>query len=476
MTTHVPTRLVSLILLTTVCVVARPRRSAADDLPGNAIFGDTHLLSLHLELSPAAFAALEPQPRFGPPAGGPAEDAHRNTFGVDLPWSRGTLHVDGQAYPDCGIRYKGNYTFLATAGCLHRSLKVDLNRHVKRQRLDGLTMLTLNCGVSDATRLREAVSHAFFRAAGVPAPRTAFAEITLSVAGRYEREYVGVATLVESVDERFLTRHFGGGDGLLLKPEGLAGGPTFLGEEWPAYADRYRPEDEPDERQRRRLVEFARLVSTADDAAFAAGIADHLDVDAFLRFIAANALLANADSYLAFGHNYCLYLAPDRDRFVFIPWDLDLSLATWPAAGTPEQLVRLSIMHPHAGDNPLLDRILAIPAHRDRYLAIIAELGRGCFTETWFLERIDAMERVLREPLALETFAALERGESRGGRFGDSLPPRRFAVERTRSVAAQLAGDEEGFVPRPFPAGFGGPPRRGAAPPTAERAVRPGSP
>jgi spore coat protein CotH len=64
-------------------------------------------------------------------------------------------------------------------------------------------------------------------------------------------------------------------------------------------------------------------------------------------------LLSNLDSYLGFGHNYYLYLVPGTNKFVFIPWDLDLSLATWPAVGTPEQLVELSIDHPHAGQNKL---------------------------------------------------------------------------------------------------------------------------
>ena len=73
-------------------------------------------------------------------------------------------------------------------------------------------------------------------------------------------------------------------------------------------------------------------------------------MEAFLKFIAANALLSNLDSYLGFGHNYYLYLIPRSNKFVFIPWDLDLSLATWPAVGTPEQLVQLSIRHPHSGE------------------------------------------------------------------------------------------------------------------------------
>jgi spore coat protein H len=216
-------------------------------------------------------------------------------------------------------------------------VKIDLDRHAPSRVLDGLKMLNFNCGVTDASQCREALSYAFFRAAGVPAPRTAYAELTLTVPGKYDKELVGLYTVVEQVDKGFLARHFGGGKGMLLKPEGLGGGVSHLGDDWKAYRDRYRPKSEPTEAQKKRLIEFAALVDKADDAAFRKKIGSYLDVDAFLRFVAANALLVNLDSYLGFGHNYYLYLVPKTNRFVFIPWDLDLSLAAWPLAGPPER-------------------------------------------------------------------------------------------------------------------------------------------
>lgn len=147
---------------------------------------------------------------------------------------------------------------------------------------------------------------------------------------------------------------------MLLKPEGLPGGLAHLGTNWKAYEDRYQPENTPTEEQKQRLIDFTKLINSGADEAFAQEIGSYLDLEAFLKFIAANALLSNLDSYLGYGHNYYLYLAPGTNKFVFIPWDLDLSLATWPAAGAPEQLVELSIHHPHAGNNKLIDRLFAI--------------------------------------------------------------------------------------------------------------------
>ena len=445
---------------------------ADESPPGDAFFGTSRVARLGLTLAPEALAALSPvAPAFpgaprGAGTGTPADspDLHRNTFGVAIPWTTGTLECDGATFRDVGVRAKGNYTLMASARSLEKSLKIDLDRRVKGQALDGLRMLNYHSGVSDRSGAREALSYAAFRAAGVPAPRTCFAELTLTVPGRLAEEFVGVGTVVEQIDARFLASRFGDGSGMLLKPEGLQGGPTWLGDRWAPYAERFRPEKEPKEREKRTLVDFCRLVSEGSDESFAAEIATFLDVDAFLRFIAANGLLANLDSYLAYGHNYCLYLDPGTGRFVFIPWDLDLSLATWPAAGTPEQLVRLSIDQPHAGDDRLLDRLLAIPEHRARYRALVAELFATLF-ESGLLDReLDAIEAALKEPLALQSLAVVDRGEGAGagpfgsGRFGDALPPRAFIEKRTASVRAQLDGHEEGFEPRRI--AIPGPPRR----------------
>src|SRR5439155_14189898 len=124
------------------------------------------------------------------------------------------------------------------------------------------------------------------------------AEVTLTVAGKYEREYVGLYVLIEQVGGPFLKAHFKDSRGMLLKPAGLQGGLAYLGEDWKPYEQRYRPKGEADKKQQRRLIDFARLVNRAGDEQFRKEVGAYLDVDQFLRFLAANALLANLDSFL----------------------------------------------------------------------------------------------------------------------------------------------------------------------------------
>src|SRR5262249_7428230 len=107
--------------------------------------------------------------------------------------------------------------------------------------------------------------------------------------GKYDKEYVGLYILVEQVDKVFLKDRFKSARGMLLKPEGLQGGLPHLGDAWKPYEQRYRTRGEPDKKQQKRLIDFTRLVSGADDDRFRKEVGSYLDVDAFLRFLAANA-------------------------------------------------------------------------------------------------------------------------------------------------------------------------------------------
>ncbi len=464
------------LLLTNLCSFAAAQESGA----GDQFFGTTRVHQIHLSMTADEFDKLTPKGGagpFGPPAGRgfgpgpsnvapqdvPAGSGHRNTFGVEFSWGQADLEFNGQKLSKIGVRYKGNFTYMATAGALKKSLKLDFDRFVDNQKLDGLTMVNLHCGVSDPSMSRESMSFQFFRDAGIPAPRTCFAEVSLTVPGRYERELVGVYTVTEQVNKAFLERHFGDGTGLLLKPENLMKGPEYLGTKWKDYAAIYDPEGKPSDEQKERLIKLAHTITHASDAEFAAEIESCLDVDAFLRFIAANAILSNLDSYLGFGHNYYLYLVPSSNKFVFIPWDLDLSLATWPAVGTPEQLVDLSLRHPHAGENRLLDRMLADETFRNRYNTLVQELFEQQFQKDKLLAILEPIEMTLKEPFERERAAVAGRNEKRGGfgfggmQFGQSMPPRLFIDKRTDSIKAQLGGTSEGYIPKAFGAGFGPP-------------------
>jgi hypothetical protein len=429
---------------------------------GADVFGHNKMWQFHLTLTAAEYAAMQPAPGTFP--GGPKRDAHRSAFGIEFPWAVASLTTDGKTIEKVGLRYKGNSTYVRASRNLKRSLKVDIDRHDDAARFHGLKSLTLSNGVMDPSKSREALAYSIYRAAGVPAPRTAFAEVTLTVAGKYDKEYVGLYTLIEGVDKNFLKLNFKNNAGLVMKPERIPG-LVYLGEDWARYKDAYFPKREATKDEIKRVIDFSKLVAATPDAQFNEEIASYLDVDAFLKFMAVTAIVANCDSFHG-GHNYCLYLHPETNKFHFIPWDLDLALGGFPMLGAPEQM-DLSLAKPYAGQSKLADRLMANKEHAERYQKILREVVPLCFAKEKLLAEIAAIEKVVKPLIEKEMTAVAARKENAGGsggppgdmgRFGHPAADlKTFVEKRSESIAAQLAGRSKGFTPGGFGPGMGGP-------------------
>ena len=451
------------------------RRKASD----SGFFGLTRVVPLHLEITADEYAAMQPPipaggPGVPPPAPGPKKPgeraSERNLFGLEFPWARGAVTVEGKSFPDVGIRYDGNVSYMASAAGLKRPFLIDLDRSAPGG-FHGQHALQLQSGALDPAKAREALAFALFREALVPAPRTALAEATLSVPGEHQKAYLGLYTLVEPVDRAFLKDRFGVDTGLLVRPRGLRG-LDFLGDDWEKYRGPYRPLTEPTPAQAKRLIEFVRLVQQGDDERFRNQIASYLDVDKFLRFMAVQALIANADGFFTLGYNYSLYLDPNTNRFVFIPGEQELAFANFLMMGTADQLMDMSIVRPYDGQNRLADRLLAMKDVSESHRKIVKELATTVFRKERLLAGVAAYEAATKAILEREAAARAERAEPPAG-FGPPGAPsapslRTFVEKRSLSIADQLAGKREGYRPR-----FNfGPPGRGAPPkPVDDRSI-----
>jgi spore coat protein H len=265
--------------------------------------------------------------------------------------------------------------------------------------------------------MRDVIAYSLFRAAGVPSPRTAQAELIFTVPGIYDRVSAGTFAFIEDVNDTFLERVMPPGRGLLMKPEGTRGGIQNLGDTWSSYATLYKPERDAAPAEQRRLIGLAQLVSQPEVARFRHEIHQYLDIDAFLRFIAVHALISNTDSYLSGSHNYYLYLDPRDSKFRFIPWDQDLSLGSRPM-GNSSTMTGIDIRRPWTGDNPLLYWVMDDPANAQRYREIMGEIAAKYFNEKELLKLVDTLEKI---------------GTGRGP------SPREWLISRSRYVQETLA-------------------------------------
>jgi hypothetical protein len=484
-----------------------------------ALFSLTRVWEIRLSLTPEAWKAMQPvgEPRFGfggrgrsARAGG-SEDSERSRppgdadadrprppasrqstrgglagrMGLEYPEVRATVLCAGKTYPDVGLRYKGNGTFLDSRGSLKRPLKLDFGQFVKGRRFRGVRTLNLHNNVTDPSFMRESLAYRLFREAGVPAPRTGYARVYLTVPGEHDSRYLGLYTMVEPVDEAFSQRHFHTEKGLLLKPDFVVGLP-YMGEDWAAYEKPYRPRMAGEPWSRERFVALTRLLKEADAETLAARIGAFIDLDLFSRFLAVNVLLANMDSILVMGQNFYIYLPSGQSRFVWLPWDLDRAFGNFLAG--PDPLTQLSIRQPHSPENLLIDRLLAVPAVNGSYREHLQRLTDTHFTPERLGAAIATIGRVIRPAVAAESPEALRlfdlslsekpaeevsaadpsRRDPSGlrpeGRRASARRPRpaylkRFVTLRVASVREQLAGRSDG-VPTRARNVFGGEGRR----------------
>ncbi|MCW5556643.1 MAG: CotH kinase family protein [Verrucomicrobiae bacterium] len=399
--------------------------------------------------------------------------------GIDFEYVRANLTFEETSLPEVRVRYKGNGTFMDSRDTLKKSLKVDLNEFVKGQKIAGISKLNFHNNITDVAWMHEPLAYELYRAAGVPAPRTAYARVTLNAAGAHTNKFLGLYSLVENPDSNWADAHFGSRKGAIFKPvtRELF---KFQGTDWDRYNQSYDPKTDLSARQQQRVYDFARLITEADDAELARRLPEFLDVDEFSRFMAVTVWLSSTDSILMMGQNFIVYLHPKTDRFLFVPWDLDRAFGNF-FNPSPEHL---SIKNAWAEDNRFLQRVMAVPAVAEAYRARLEEFQGTLFRPERFAKQVDEVAARIRPVVAQEDsgkLAAFDRAvagqlsESGGPGFGGprgpfgmrAKPIKAFVKERHESVASQLAGTSEGEPLGGGPGGFGGPGRRrgGGGPP-----------
>ncbi len=423
----------------------------------------------------------------GPPNGPPMGPPMGPMMEREYPEVRATFEFEGKPVGEIGLRYKGNSSFMGSRFNDKRSYKLDFNQFDKKLRFYGLTKLNLNNNFADPSMMREAIAYEIFRDAGLPGSRTSYARVYLTVKGEKEKQLLGLYTMVEQVDEKMLARFFKDKNGLLLKPQMVQGLPN-LGDDWKPYEKRYGVRSEGKEAEAKRFIAFTKLVNDADDKTFAKEITSYLDVKSFARFIVLNSLVANLDSILSMGQNYYIYHDPEQNRFQFFPWDLNMAFGGFPMAGTSWQQMELSLLHPHAGEHKLIDRVLDLEGVKKIWLEEARQLLETVYRAEKINARIDALSKAIRPAIADESADALSMFEKAmsttlpdaqsqlppdGGGFGGrgfggpggpgggmgraQLPLKPFIAKRIETAREQVAEKSLGFVPQRR---MGGPGRR----------------
>lgn len=376
-------------------------------------------------------------------------------MGIDFEFVHADLEFGSARLTNVAVRYKGNGTFMESRQSLKRSLKVETDKFVPGQSLGGVKVLTLQNNVTDASLMNEVLAYRLYRDAGVPAPRTAYARVYVTVPGKHDKKYLGLYSMSEAVDKSFAEHHFKTKGGALFKPV-TSSLFSDLGADWAAYQQMYDPKGNITEEQKKAVMELARFVTQSTDAEFAAHIGEFVDLGQFARFMAVMVYLSDLDGILGPGQNLFLHWHPKDRQFRFIPWDQDHSWGQFNRA-SQEQRDRLSIHRPWQGENAFLERMYKVSAFKTNYLARLEEFGRTLFQPERIGRQVDEVAAAIRASVREEAEDKLARfdkvvaGESlaASGPFGGGSikPIKPFTQVRTESVLAQVAGKSEGLAP-----------------------------
>jgi len=351
----------------------------------------------------------------GPPGGFSLQgrDGKRNGLssarGLEFNYVHADLKLDGESLRDVAVRYKGNGTYMQSSGQVKRPLKVDLNEFVKGQKLAGVSKLNFHNNVTDASSMNEALAYRLYRDAGVPAPRVGYVRLRLNVPQEHTNTVLGLYTLVENVDSHFTEAVLDSKKGLLLKPST----PQlfkYLGEDWEAYKQTYDPKTPVYASQARRVIDFCKLLTDADDAAFAAQAADFVDFDEVSRFLAVTVWISTLDSILGMGQNFLVHLHPKTKKLQLMPWDLDHAFGQFGMRGSQEEREQLSIREAWNPEVRFLNRLMKIPAFEQAYLERLKEFQGSLFQPERLTRQVDELAEVIRDSVKLD-------GEEKLARF-----------------------------------------------------------
>jgi len=286
----------------------------------------------------------------------------------DPVWVPCSVFFNGIEWYRVGIRYKGNSSLRSSyqKGIKKLSFKLDFDQfedawpELTDQRFYGFKQLNLKNNFEDLSMMREKVGSDLFRWFGLASPEVAFCEVYVDVGSG--PQYFGLYSLVEEVDDSVLETQFGYDSGTLYKPDGQAA----------SFSSGSFNESEMEKKNNEEAADFSDVLKlynainsntgTTDPEQWKKDLEAIFNVDIFLKWLAANTVMQNWDTYGVMTHNYYLYNDPAINQLTWIPWDNNEALQEGKQGGA----VSLSLQE--VGANwPLIRYLIDDAGYNEKY-------------------------------------------------------------------------------------------------------------
>lgn len=344
-----------------------------------------------------------------------------------------TLTVDGVVYEGVGVRFRGNTSYMMARNSQKKPFNIKIDYTIEDQRLMGYKTLNLiNC-MNDATFMREVLYSNICRRQ-VPSAKANF--VRLEING----QNWGVYANIQQLNAEFLEDWFAGNDGTQWRGDGMMGGPvpggglpgggvpgggttpppvvrpptraaagditaaepaggggvtsgvaalTWQGDNAAAYQAVYELKNTHQDDPWASLIHTCDVLNNTPLAELPGQLETVLNVDGALWLCALEVVFQDDDGYVnKRGSDYGLYYEPQTGRIHLIQYDGNESMG----AGQWSVFYRADDARV-----PLMNRLMAIPQYRQRYLAHVRTIMNSLFTEDLLFAKIDAY-RALIEP------------------------------------------------------------------------------
>jgi spore coat protein CotH len=368
-----PTRLFSVF---SVVFFAVSGVSTSQELTVNELFPVDRVLEIKIDVDPDDWESIRYVSRDLR-----TELGAKRQFGpVESPYEyvKADITIDGVKFEDVGLRKKG---FIGSQSTSRPSFKIKLDYKSKKKRVGGLSTLTLNNNQQDTSLLSQYMGYSFFRDAGLPAPRCAFAKVTLN------GNDLGVYSHVESAKKNLVENGFGNSDGTLYE-----GTVVDFHQGWGASFDRKFGKKVYGQKQIEKLIEAVKLPDGESFGTFDAESAmeDLVAMDQFYQFWAVESLLGFWDGYSGNRNNFFFYVNRSDDKIYFIPWGGDCMFQKFSMI---DRDPRLPISVKTKGI--LSHRLYQNPESRERYRKTLVKLMDEHWDEELLLAEVDRIEELV---------------------------------------------------------------------------------
>lgn len=241
-----------------------------------------------------------------------------------------TMMVDGKAYPNVGVSFRGASSFFSISAGSKRSFNISMDYLDSDQKLLGYKSLNFLNGNGDASMMSSAL-YSHFVNQNIPAPKVNFVKVVVN--GRSWGIYANAQQFNKTfLQERFDTKK-GSRWKVLGNPRG-DGGLRYLGEDVEEYRSRFeiKSKDKPEAWE--SLINLCKVLNQTPPDQLISKLEPLLDIDSVLWFLAYDVAFINSDGYWTRASDYSIYLN-EAGKFHIIPHDMNESFREMHGGGGP---------------------------------------------------------------------------------------------------------------------------------------------